>query len=217
MVAGIRSTSLFEQGRVEMMTSLRALLLAPPGAGKGTQGRRLAELYRVPHLATGDMLRHHVAEGTALGREAKSYMERGELVPDDLVTDLVFAAVGGPEAPAGFVLDGFPRSLPQAREAYEFGLAIDRTFHAVIALAVPEEELIVRLLERGRSSGRSDDNEGTIRNRLSVYQATTRPLFDFYRARHILIEVDGSGPVDAVAARVQDALAFRGHSVMAVP
>jgi len=185
---------------------LRALLLAPPGAGKGTQGKRLAEIYGVPHLATGDLLRRHVADGTPLGVEAKGYMDRGELVPDRLVIDLILAALtsGGPLR--GFLLDGFPRSLKQARQSYEWGEARGTTFHAVISLDVDEDELVRRLLERGRQSGRSDDNERTIRNRLAVYDDTTRPLLDFYRQRGILLEVDGTGAVEEVTARIQAAV-----------
>jgi adenylate kinase len=185
---------------------LRALLLAPPGAGKGTQGERLAALYRVPHLATGDLLRRHVADSTPLGREAKGYMDRGELVPDRLVVDMILDRIAGEVPLSGFVLDGFPRTLTQARQSYDWGRAKGRTFHAVISLRVPEDELVRRLLERGRSSGRSDDNEETIRNRLTVYAAHTEPLLDFYRGRDILVEVDGTGPVPDVTARIGDAL-----------
>ena len=185
---------------------LRALLLAPPGAGKGTQGEQLAQVYRVPHLATGDLLRQNVAEATPLGQEAKGFMDRGELVPDRLVVDMILHRIAGEEPLAGFVLDGFPRTLAQARQSYEWGRAKGRTFHAVISLRVPEDELVRRLLERGRSSGRSDDNEETIRNRLRVYSEHTEPLLDFYRGRDILVEVDGTGPVPDVTARIVDAL-----------
>jgi adenylate kinase len=185
---------------------LRALLLAPPGAGKGTQGDRLAEVYDVPHLATGDLLRRHVAEGTPLGLEAKQFMDRGELVPDRLVVDLVARHLSGPEPLPGFVLDGFPRTLPQAKTAYDWGRAHDRTFHAVISLDVPEDELVRRLLERGRRSGRTDDTDDTIRHRLAVYAENTRPLLDFYRDRGVLLEIDGTGEIDDVTRRVRDAL-----------
>lgn len=185
---------------------LRALLLAPPGSGKGTQGERLAALYGVPHLATGDLLRQHVAGATRLGVEAKGFMDRGELVPDRLVISLIRVRLTADEPLGGFVLDGFPRSLDQARQSYEWGRARGSTFQAVISLAVGEDELVRRLLDRGRLSGRSDDNEITIRNRLSVYDASTRPLLDFYRGRGILVEVDGTGSVDEVTARIQAAL-----------
>jgi adenylate kinase len=189
---------------------LRALLVAPPGAGKGTQGIRLAEAYRVPHLATGDLLREHVAAGTPIGVEAQGYMERGELVPDRRVVDLVLARLSAPDAPEGFVLDGYPRTLTQAHEAYRWGLANDKTFHAVVSLDVPRDELVRRLLERGRRAGRSDDTEDTIRHRLDVYAESTEPLLDFYRGRSILIPVDGTGSVAEVERRIEDALKARG-------
>jgi adenylate kinase len=185
---------------------LRALLLAPPGAGKGTQGQRLAEIYGVPHLATGDLLRQKVAEGTALGAEAKEYMDRGELVPDKIVTSVILNRLTGGKPLRGFILDGFPRSLKQAEDSYEWGQSRRLLFHRVISLDVGEDELVRRLLERGRRSGRSDDNEQTIRNRLQVYQRTTAPLLDFYRQRGILSEVDGTGPVEEVTDRIRAAL-----------
>jgi adenylate kinase len=185
---------------------LRALLLAPPGAGKGTQGERLAGIYGVPHLATGDLLRQNVAEGTPLGQEAKGYMDRGELVPDKIVTSLILKRLTGQKPLRGFILDGFPRSLKQAEESYEWGQGRSLGFQRVISLAVDEDELVRRLLERGRRSGRSDDNEETIRNRLRVYDETTRPLLDFYRQRGILAEVDGTGPVDEVTDRIRAVL-----------
>jgi adenylate kinase len=185
---------------------LRVLLLAPPGAGKGTQGERLAEIYGVPHLATGDLLRQHVAEGTPLGEEAKGYMDRGELVPDKLVNRVILQRLTGGKPQRGFILDGYPRSLKQAQDSHEWGQGRGLTFHQVISLAVPEDELVQRLLERGRRSGRSDDNEETIRHRLRVYEENTRPLLDFYRQRGILAEVDGTGTVDEVTGRIRAVL-----------
>jgi adenylate kinase len=185
---------------------LRALLLAPPGAGKGTQGERLAAIYGVPHLATGDLLRDDVARGTDIGRDAQEHMDRGELVPDRLVLALVAVHLAGPEPLEGFVLDGFPRTLPQAKTAHRWAQEHDRTFHAVISLGVPEHELVRRLLERGRASGRTDDNEDTIRNRLRVHATNTAPLLEFYGDRGVLVEVDGTGEVDDVTERVRAAL-----------
>src|SRR5438874_325924 len=115
------SRPLGSPGRYAPRPVLRALLLAPPGAGKGTQGTRLAETYGVPHLSTGDMLRQEVAAGSAIGQVAKSYMDRGELVPDRLITDLIVDRISGPDPVAGYVLDGFPRTIPQAKAAYEWG------------------------------------------------------------------------------------------------
>lgn len=185
---------------------LRALLLAPPGAGKGTQGELLAAERGVPHLATGDMLRRHVTEGTTIGKQAQAYMEKGELVPDELVNQVVGQAIAGDEPLEGFVLDGFPRTLDQARAAYEYGIANNRTFNAVVSLVVPEPELVRRMLERGARDGRSDDTEETVHRRQMVYDESTKPLLDFYRERDILVEVDGVGSVPEVADRIRAAI-----------
>lgn len=184
----------------------RALLLAPPGAGKGTQGERLAERHGVPHLATGDLLRDHVSRGTDLGQQARSHMDAGRLVPDDLVIDMVLRKIGGDGQDGimeDFLLDGFPRTLAQARFAYEWGTQFKRTFHAVIMLEVPEDELVRRLVQRGQEQGRSDDTEDVIRNRLAVYEENTAPLVDFYEARGILLRIDGTGTVDEVTERIE--------------
>lgn len=181
---------------------LRALLLAPPGAGKGTQGERLSEVYGVPHLATGDALRAHVSEETDIGREAKAYMDRGELVPDRVVLDLVLLLLSEPVPLEGFILDGFPRTLAQAKAAFNWGQANGRTFHAVISIEVPHDELVRRLIERGHVDGRVDDHDETIRHRMEVYEKSTAPLLDFYRGRDILVEVDGTGSMDEVTDRI---------------
>src|SRR5438874_7801519 len=160
---------------------LRALLLAPPGAGKGTQGERLAEIYGVPHLATGDLLRQHVAEGTALGAEAKAYMDRGELVPDKIVTSLILNQLTGSRPLRGFILDGFPRSLKQAEESYEWGQARTLTLHRVTSLPVDDDELVRRPLGRGGRPGRSDDNEPTTGKRLRASAEPTAPPLASYR------------------------------------
>lgn len=185
---------------------LRALFLAPPGAGKGTQGPGLADAHGVPYIATGDMLRAHVTEGTPLGLAAKSYMDRGELVPDDLVVEMVLDRITNPDRLTGFVLDGFPRTIAQAEAAYEWGKVAGSTFHAVLVLTVPDEELLRRIVERGRLSGRSDDDVETFKHRLEVYHDETEPLIQYYRSRGILIEVDGTGTVDEVAARLAAAV-----------
>ncbi len=186
--------------------ALRALLLAPPGAGKGTQGTRLAAAYRVSHLATGDLLRAEVEAGSALGVAAGGFMERGDLVPDELVVELVRELVDGDDPLDGFVLDGFPRTIDQALEAYEWGREKDRTFHAVVHLEVPTAELVRRLVTRGLDSGRVDDDEDTIVERLRVYAEKTAPLLDFYRGRGILLPVDGTGGIDEVFDRILGAL-----------
>ncbi len=186
----------------------RALLLAPPGAGKGTQGERLAARHGVPHLATGDLLRDHVSRGTDLGQQARSHMDAGGLVPDDLVIDMVLREIGNDgDVLEDFLLDGFPRTLAQARFAYEWATQFSRTFHAVIMLEVPEDELVRRLVQRGAEQGRSDDTEDVIRNRLAVYEENTAPLVEFYETRGILLRVDGTGTVDEVTERIEAGLA----------
>ena len=185
---------------------LRALLLAPPGAGKGTQGELLAAERGVPHMATGDMLRRHVAEGTDIGTRARAYMEKGELVPDEIVNQLVGEAIAELDPAGGFVLDGFPRTLEQAQLAYDWGQANNRTFNAVVSLVVPEAELVRRMLERGARDGRTDDTEETVHRRQMVYDESTKPLLDFYRERGILVEVDGVGTVEEVADRIRAAI-----------
>jgi adenylate kinase len=137
--------------------------------------------------------------------EAKGYMDRGELVPDDVVVRLILERMAEQESD-GFVLDGFPRTLRQAELAYDWGVKSGRTFDAVVSLLVPPEELVRRLLERGRDSGRSDDNEDTIRRRLGVYDTQTAPLRHYYRDRGILHEVDGTGDIDEVTDRVVKAV-----------
>jgi len=185
---------------------LRALFLAPPGAGKGTQGKRLAAAHGVTYLSTGDMLRDHVARGTPLGAAAASLMAAGELVPDDLVVRMVLDRMTKPSRLPGFVLDGFPRTIQQAEAAYEWGRDRDATFQAVISLEVPRDELIRRVVERAKGSGRSDDSVETFEHRLDVYDELTEPLLEFYRKRGILVSVDGTGSVDEVFERIEEAL-----------
>lgn len=192
------------------MGRVRLLLLAPPGAGKGTQGDLLAEEYRVPHISTGELLREHVAHSTPLGRRVQPYLERGDLIPDDLVLRLVQERLTSPVVLDGYVLDGFPRTMDQALTAYAWATEHRLTFSAVIHLTVSDSELVRRLLERGRVTGRSDDTADTIRHRLSLYRASTDPLLDFYRDRQILVGVDGAGPIEEVARRIRTALEARG-------
>jgi adenylate kinase len=180
------------------------LLLAPPGAGKGTQGTRIADLYGIAHLASGDMLRDEVAQGTALGREAQAIMAAGELVPDQLVIDMMLEKVL--EAERGWILDGFPRTLAQAEAAYAWAIRRGQTFDAVLSLRVPEDELLRRLVGRAATDGRTDDDEATIRHRLEVFHAQTEPLEAYYDGRGVLVPVDAVGAVDEVTDRIVKAL-----------
>jgi adenylate kinase len=188
------------------MSARRLLLLGPPGAGKGTQALRLVERLGIPQISTGDMLRAAVAAGSEVGREAKSFMDAGKLVPDAVVIGVAEERLRRPDAKQGFILDGFPRTVAQAealdRMLPKLGVALERC----VALRVDEEQLVKRLLRRADIEGRSDDNEHAIRERMREYEQKTKPLIEYYRARGVLREVDGLGTVDEVARRIERAL-----------
>jgi adenylate kinase len=193
------------------VTTVRLMLLGPPGAGKGTQAARLAEIYRIPHVSTGDIFRANVQNETPLGQEAKAYMDRGDLVPDDVVNRMVFDRLAQDDASGGYLLDGYPRTVPQATELGGFLAGRDERLDAVLRFDVPEEELVQRLLGRARQEGRSDDTEDVIRNRLEVYEEQTKPLESFYAERRLLHDVDAIGDIDAITKRTLDLLASLGH------
>lgn len=185
---------------------IRLLMLGAPGSGKGTQGTRLAERYGARHVSTGDLLREQVAHGTELGRAAQPYMDRGSLVPDELILGMVLEHVLGPAADPGFVLDGFPRTVTQARTSYERAVAAGRTLHAVICLELAHDELVARLEKRGRETGRADDTASTARFRIQEYEEKTLPLLDYYDERGLLVRIDARGDVDEVTERIVSAL-----------
>lgn len=179
---------------------MRIVLLGPPGAGKGTQAVKLAEKLGVPQISTGDLFRHNISNGTELGLEAKKYLDAGDLVPATLTNALVDDRLGEPDAAAGFILDGFPRSVEQAEALAAMlanrGVKLD----AVLEFRVPEDVLVERLKGRGRA----DDTEDVIRNRMRVYRDETAPLLNFYRAE--VKTVDAVGTMDEVFARALQAL-----------
>lgn len=187
------------------MASEVLLLMGPPGAGKGTQAARLADLRGLRKLSTGDMLRAHVARGSELGQKAESIMKAGDLVPDDLIVAMVRSELEE-MGEVRVLFDGFPRTTGQAAALdgllAEFGAGMD----AVIVLDVPEDELVRRLVARARDEGRDDDDEETVRKRMGVYRDSTRPLVDFYEARGVLTHVDGVGEVEEVTDRIRTAL-----------
>ena len=173
---------------------MHIILLGAPGSGKGTQGKALAERFGVRHVSTGDLLRAHIAEGTELGRAAAPYVQRGELVPDELMVQVAGTAVGEAAREGGYVLDGFPRTLAQAERAYELAAPAGVTADAVVYLAVPDDVVRERLAGRA-ADGRVDDADpGVIERRLQVFHAETQPLLDFYRDRGILVTVDAAQP-----------------------
>jgi adenylate kinase len=212
---------------------VRVALLGPPGAGKGTQARELAQAWRVPQIATGDILREAVAAGTRLGHEAKRYMDQGALVPDDVIVAVVKERLARPDARRGFVLDGFPRTIGQAEALTQILNELGPELDAVVYFDVPEAELLRRLTGRrvcrqcgstfhmvsappakpgvcDRCGGplyqREDDSEATVANRLRVYERQTAPLLDYYRDRGLLRSVRGDGTMAAVGAAIRQAV-----------
>jgi adenylate kinase len=189
---------------------MRILLLAPPGAGKGTQGKRLAEIYQVPHIATGDLLREHVELGTEIGRQIKEQLDAGELVSDDLVLSMVEEALTSPAADSGYILDGYPRTMKQALEGNAAAERIGKAAQAAIYLAAVEDELLRRLKQRAIEEGRRDDTEDVIKQRLVTYREETAPVTRHYRDRQMLIEVDGMQPIEAVTRDIVELLQAMG-------
>lgn len=186
---------------------MRVLLVAPPGAGKGTQGAVIAAHFDIPHIATGDLLRDHVARETELGRAVKMHVDRGELVPDEIVLDMVRAAtIEAKKSGRGFVLDGVPRSMAQARALYEIGRELEMTANVALHLKADDEELIRRLLARAALEHRSDDTEEVIRRRLALYHEVTHPIVDWYAERGILVSVDAMRPAERVGRQILTAL-----------
>lgn len=185
---------------------MRLVLLGPPGAGKGTQALRIAAEYDIPHIATGDIFRDNVKGETELGLQARSYMDRGDLVPDEVVNDMVAERLDRPDCGDGFLLDGYPRTLTQAASLETVLDERDAALDAVLRFAVPESELLKRLKARAETDDRSDDSEPVIRNRLEVYHRQTAPLESFYAERGLLREVDAFGSVEEVTERALKAL-----------
>jgi adenylate kinase len=177
---------------------VRLLLIGAPGAGKGTQATRIADHFGVAHISSGDLLREHVADGTAIGRTAQEYMERGDLVPDAVVLDMLRKPVVEATAAGGYVLDGFPRTVEQAETAYSVAKDLGVAVQVAVHLEVDPPSLIERLVARGRDSGRIDDTRDVIEHRIEVYVERTRPLLDYYRERERLVTVNGDRPIDEV-------------------
>ena len=190
-------------------TARRLLIVGPPGAGKGTQAVRVAEELSIPAISTGDIFRANVSGQTELGVLAKSYMDKGEYVPDSVTNDMVRSRLAEDDAQGGFLLDGYPRTLDQV-EALDGMLAeLGTELDMVLLLVVEQEEVVGRLVARGAEQGRSDDTEETIRRRLEVYAEQTAPLIDVYEQRGLVRRVDGMASIDEVTAALREALGSR--------
>jgi adenylate kinase len=185
---------------------MRLLIMGPPGAGKGTQAKYVADHFKIPAISTGDIFRANVSQGTPLGVEAKRFMDAGEYVPDELTNLMVRNRIDEPDAVAGFLLDGYPRTVAQVEELDAMVEFTGHRLDAVVALTVDEDAVVERLLRRAETDGRADDTEDVIRRRMQVYAEQTEPLLQVYRGRGILIEVDGMGEVDEVTERIFGAL-----------
>ncbi|RKX63862.1 MAG: adenylate kinase [Thermodesulfobacteriota bacterium] len=208
---------------------MNIIFLGPPGAGKGTQAKVLVEKYGIPQISTGDMLREHVAKGTELGLKAKEYMEKGQLVPDEIILSMVKERLSQDDAQKGFILDGFPRTVAQAEALDKILEEMGKKIEYVLALIVPDEELVTRLTGRrtckncgmmyhikfkppkvegkcdacgGELYQRPDDNEETVRNRLKVYHEQTAPLIEYYRKKGVLFEVDGNKSIEEITQQL---------------
>lgn len=183
------------------------VIFGAPGSGKGTQSEYLTDRYGLHHISTGEVLRDHIARGTKLGILANQYISKGQLIPDDLMVSILADILDNdPNATKGVILDGFPRTIPQAQALERMFEARGTKLHAVIGLDVPEDELIDRLIKRGQQSGRSDDNLDTIRKRLDVYHNQTQPLRDYYQSKDRYHDINGHGDIKQIFNSITDTL-----------
>jgi len=185
---------------------VRLILMGPPGAGKGTQAKVVAEHFGIPAISTGDIFRANVSNGTPLGKKAEEYMDAGEYVPDEVTNLMVRARIDEPDAEGGFLLDGYPRTLDQVEELDGMIAFTGHRLDAVVVLTVDADEIVERLLQRAEVEGRADDTEEVVRRRQEVYGEQTEPLIGVYRSRGIVHEIDGMGAVEDVTKRIFDAL-----------
>jgi len=185
---------------------MRLIIMGPPGAGKGTQAKFIAEHFGIPAISTGDIFRANVSKGTPLGVEAKKYMDAGEYVPDEVTNLMVRNRIDEPDAEHGFLLDGYPRTLAQVDELDGMIRFTGHRLDAVVVLTVDQDEIVERLLQRAEVEGRADDTEDVIQRRQQVYLEQTEPLINVYKERGLVHEIDGMGEVEDVTKRIFDAL-----------
>lgn len=185
---------------------LNTVIFGPPGSGKGTQSEKIIEKYGLEHISTGDLLRYEISHHTHLGTLAKSYIDKGNLVPDDLIIDMIDNKLDKLINVPGVIFDGFPRTIEQAEALKELLKSHSEEVSVMINLDVDRQELIDRLLKRGETSGRSDDNLETIEKRLSVYESQTTPVIDYYKKEKKLVEIKGIGEVDEIFGKIADAI-----------
>lgn len=186
---------------------LNIVIFGAPGSGKGTQSARLIDKYGLYHISTGELLRDHIRRGTELGRTADAFISKGQLIPDDLMIQILDDTLEREaKGKRGVVFDGFPRTLPQAEALKELLKKRGTDLHAVVGLEVPEEELVDRMIKRGKDTGRADDNPETIKNRLKVYHEQTHPLREYYNKEGKYLAIDGMGVVDDIFKSISDKL-----------
>lgn len=181
---------------------MNIVIFGAPGSGKGTQSERLIERYGLHHISTGDLLRAHIARGTELGKVADSFISKGNLIPDELMLDILEQELDSHSDAKGVIFDGFPRTIPQAEALNKMLEKRGTKIHAVVGLEVPEDELTERLIKRGAESGRSDDNAATIAKRLEVYRRQTEPLKEYYNRRLSYYPIHGHGSIDDIFAAI---------------
>lgn len=186
---------------------MNVVIFGAPGSGKGTQSEKLIEKYGLHHISTGEVLRDHIARKTPVGQIAHTYISQGQLIPDSLMINILEDIIDNePAARNGLILDGFPRTVPQADALARLFASRGMELHHVIGLEVPEDELVERMIKRGQQTGRADDNIETIKNRLKVYHESTTPLRDYYIAQGKYRPIQGSGSVEAIFASISDAI-----------
>lgn len=187
---------------------INLILFGPPGSGKGTQAKKLAERFNLLHISTGDLFRYELGNNTPLGQEARKYMERGELVPDEITIGMLRNKLEAHPEVAGYIFDGFPRTIPQAEALDELLASKGQEITALIALDVPDEEIIRRILLRGRESGRADDqSEEIVRNRINNYREQTVPVYEYYAASDKSRTINGMGEIEEIAERLAGEIA----------